>query len=299
MPINIPDHLPAAELLAEEQIFTMNRTSAIRQDIRPLRIAILNLMPLKEATETSLIRLLSNSPLQVELDLLRTDSYVSKNTKPSHLEQFYRTFKEIKTEKYDGLIITGAPVEHLDFSEVAYWKELQQIMDWAQRNVTSTLYICWAAFAGLYHHFGIPKKALDQKLFGVYSHTCSDPNHPLLRGFDSSFQTPHSRHSEVQKADIEAVNELEILASSEQAGVHVVRSRDNRSFFITGHAEYEWDTLKKEYFRDIEKGISIAPPHNYFPENDPQKAPQNSWRAHASLLFTNWLNYFVYQQSPY
>ncbi len=299
MPVNIPDNLPAAGVLAQENIFTMNRTSAIHQDIRPLKIAILNLMPLKEATETSLIRLLSNTPLQIEVDLIRTKSYFPVNTDKDHLESFYKTFDEIQEDNYDGMIITGAPVEHLDFSEVKYWPEMQLVMDWARKHVTSTLYLCWAAMAGLYHHYGIPKRKLENKLFGVFDHICLNHQHSLFRGFDAVFPVPHSRFSEVKKEDVERIDELEILAFSELAGIHIVSSIDNRSFFITGHAEYEWDTLKHEYLRDVKKGIEIAIPEHYFPDNDPGQKPLINWRAQASLLYSNWLNFFVYQETPY
>lgn len=299
MPINIPDNLPAAEVLASENIFTMTRTSAIHQDIRPLKIAILNLMPLKETTELSFLRLLSNSPLQIEIDLIRTESYLPSNTNHDHLFSFYRTFDEIKEENYDGVIITGAPVEHLEFHEVKYWEEMKTIMEWARHHVTSTLYICWAAQAGLYHHYGIPKYLMDEKLFGVFDHFSLNQQHPLIRGFDEYYPVSHSRYSTIKTDDIVNNSQLEILSVSEAAGINIVGSLDHKSFFITGHFEYQTNTLKEEYLRDVKKGINANVPINYFPDNNPEKDPIVRWRAHANLLFSNWLNFFVYQETPY
>ncbi len=299
MPVNIPDNLPAAEALAAENIFTMTRTSAVHQDIRPLKIAIINLMPLKETTELSLLRLLSNSPLQVEIDLVRTKSYLPSNTDHDHLFSFYKTFDDIKEDNYDGMIITGAPVEHLEFHEVKYWDEMQTIMKWAHKHVTSTLYICWAAQAGLYFHHGIPKYQMDKKLFGIFDHTSPNRQHPLVRGFDEIYQVPHSRYSTIKIGDIENGHKLEILSVSETAGINIVGSLDHKSFFITGHFEYQANTLKEEYFRDIKKGINTTIPYNYFPGDNPEKPPIMNWRAHANLLFSNWLNFFVYQETPF
>jgi len=299
MPVNIPDNLPAAEVLAAENIFTMNRTSAVHQDIRPLKIAIVNLMPLKETTELSFLRLLSNNPLQIEIDLIRTESYLPSNTNHDHLFSFYRTFDDIKAENYDGLIITGAPVEHLDFHEVKYWEEMKTIMNWAKQHVTSTLYVCWAAQAGLFYHYGIHKHMMDKKLFGVFEHQCPDKKHPLVRGFDEHYFVPHSRYSKIRIEDMEQNDELELLSISDDAGINIVGSRDHRSFFITGHFEYQPETLQLEYFRDIDKGLKTDIPFNYFPDNNPENSPNSKWRAHANLLFSNWLNFFVYQETPY
>lgn len=299
MPVNIPDHLPAAAALANENIFTMERTSAVHQDIRPLKIAILNLMPLKQSTELNLLRLLSNNPLQIEVDLVRTSSYVSRNSDPSHLNSFYKTFDEIKFEYYDGMIFTGAPVEHLEFSEVDYWDEMKNLMDWAAKHVTSTLFICWAAQAGLFHHFEIPKYTLNKKLFGVFDHRVVIPKHQLLRGFDDVFLVPHSRYTAINREDINKCPSLELLSYSDTAGVHIVEAKELNSFFITGHSEYDSFTLKEEYVRDSQKGLDIKIPQNYFPGNDPSRQPVVSWRSHANLLFSNWLNFFVYQETPY
>lgn len=299
MPIKIPTGLPAREILQRENIFVMDETRAVRQDIRPLRLAILNLMPTKITTETQIIRLLSNTPLQIELTLLKTATHVSQNVSEEHMQAFYRTFAEVRNEKFDGLIITGAPVENLDFNEVDYWDELCEIMDWSKKNVYSTLHICWAAQAGLWHHYGIPKYSLPAKTFGVFEHKTLQPNHPLLRGFDERFLAPHSRHTEIRREDIEKCGKVEILAESDEAGVYIVASRKRRLFYVTGHSEYDAGTLAAEYFRDVNRGMNIALPKHYFPEDDPTREPKNVWRGHAHLLFSNWLNYFVYQSTPY
>ncbi|MNI04511.1 Homoserine O-succinyltransferase [compost metagenome] len=299
MPIKIPDNLPAREILNRENIFTMDETIAFHQDIRPLRIALLNLMPLKETTETQILRLISNTPLQIEFVLLQPKTYTSKNTSAEHLDMFYKTFEDIKHEKIDGMIITGAPVEQMEFEDVQYWEELQEIMDWNKKNVTSTLHICWAAQAGLYHHYGVPKYPLDAKMFGVFPHSVGKPNTKLLRGFDEGFFVPQSRHTEVRKEDILRHPGLEILSESEEAGVYIVASKDGKQIFVTGHSEYDANTLKWEYDRDISRGLVIDVPRNYYPNNDPNRTPNITWRAHANLLFSNWLNYYVYQETPY
>lgn len=299
MPIKIPDNLPAAEILGSENIFVMDESRAYRQDIRPLKMVLLNLMPTKIVTETQILRLLGNSPLQVEIDFLHPSSYTSKNTPEEHLITFYKNFEEIRDQKFDGMIITGAPVEQMEFEEVAYWDELTQIMDWSYNNVTSTIHLCWGAQAGLYHHFGVPKYPLDKKMFGVFPHTVNKKNVKLLRGFDDLFYAPHSRHTETRREDIEKVPQLEILAESPEAGVYIVASKDGRLVFVTGHSEYDPLTLKAEYDRDIEKGMDIAVPKNYYPDNDPSKDPVVTWRGHANLLFSNWSNYYVYQETPY
>ena len=299
MPIKIPDNLPATEILTNENIFVMDEKRAYSQDIRPLRIAILNLMPVKSVTETQLLRLLGNSPLQVEIVLLHMQSHTSKNTSEEHLANFYQTFTDIKTQRFDGMIITGAPVEQLEYEEFGYWAELQEIMDWTRRNVFSTLHICVGAQAGLYHHYGVPKYPLEKKMFGVYNHTLNRQNVPLLRGFDDEFFVPHSRHSEIRREDIEQVEALEILSESEEAGVYIVSSKDGRLIFVTGHSEYDANSLKSEYERDVAKGLDIEIPKNYYPEDDPRRIPVVRWRSHANLLFTNWLNYHVYQETPY
>ena len=299
MPIRIPDALPAREQLEAENIFTMTEYRAFHQDIRPLNLLILNLMPTKIVTETQLLRKLSNTPLQIQVELLQTASYLSQHTDPSHLDSFYTTFDDIKDRKYDGMIITGAPVEGMDFDQVDYWEELCRIMSWSKKHVHSTLHICWGAQAALFYHYGIPKHALDKKLFGVYPHKVLKPNSPLFRGFDDEFFVPHSRYTEVWAQDIEQVPQLEILATSDKAGVFAVKTRDSRQFFITGHPEYDPDTLAKEYHRDVEKGLDIAIPENYFPHDDPTQAPVVRWRSAAQLLYTNWLNYYVYQTTPY
>jgi len=299
MPIKIPNALPAREILTSENIFVMDEDRAIHQDIRPLRIAILNLMPTKIATETQLLRLLGNTPLQVEIALMRTGSHQSKNTPEEHLQAFYRTFEEMKHEKYDGFIVTGAPVEHLPFEEVDYWSELQEIIEWSKQNVYSTFFICWGAQAALYHQYGIPKYPLPQKMFGVFEHTFSRRNVPLLRGFDDVFYAPHSRHTEIRREDILRIPDLEILSESPRAGVYIVARRDGRQIFVTGHSEYDPLTLKYEYERDVALGLPIHVPENYYPNDDPTCAPVVRWRGHSSLLFANWLNYYVYQVTPY
>ncbi|MDR1866016.1 MAG: homoserine O-succinyltransferase [Bacteroidales bacterium] len=299
MPVNIPDNLPAADVLREENIFVMTESRALHQDIRPLRLLMLNLMPVKIITETHLLRMLSNSPLQVEITLLNTLSHISRNTPIEHLETFYKTFDSVKNRRFDGLVITGAPVEMMRFEDVDYWSELTQIMDWAGHNVTSTLYICWAAQAGMYHHYGVPKYVLPQKQFGIFTHTLNNAKAPIVRGFDDEFLVPHSRHTEVRRGDIDKVPQLEIVSESQQAGVYLVRDVENRRIFVTGHSEYDAFTLKNEYERDLAKGMDIRIPYNYFPGDDPSKEPLMRWKSHASLLFSNWLNYYVYQETPY
>ncbi len=299
MPIKIPSGLPAGEILSRENIFVMDEHRAVTQDIRPLRLAILNLMPTKITTETQIIRLLSNTPLQIELTLLQTASHSATHTAEAHMTAFYRTFDDVRGERFDGLIITGAPVENLDFNDVDYWDELCAVMAWSKTNVYSTLHICWAAQAGLWYHYGIPKYSLPEKMFGVFSHDTLQPSHPLVRGFDETFAAPHSRHTEVRRADIEKCPKVEILAESAEAGVYLVASRKRRLFFVTGHSEYDAGTLAAEYHRDVDRGLSIALPKHYFPHDDPTLPPRNTWRGHAHLLFSNWLNYFVYQATPY
>lgn len=302
MPIKIPENLPALDILHQENIFVMGEDRACHQDIRPLKIVILNLMPLKQATEIQLLRLLGNSPLQVDIVLLHIDSHIAKNTSQEHLDTFYKSFSEIKAQKFDGMIITGAPVEHLDFEEVTYWDEFKTILDWTKTHVTSTIHICWAAQAGLYHHYGIPKYPLAEKMFGVFKHNVNKSGlngMQLLRGFDDEFYVPHSRHTELRRSDLEAHPELEILSESDAAGVYLVVSNDGRQVFVTGHSEYDTFTLKEEYDRDIAKGLPIALPKGYFPEDDPTKTPVHNWRSHTNLLFQNWLNYYVYQETPY
>ncbi len=299
MPIQIPNDLPAASVLQQENIFVMTENRADTQDIRPLEIVLLNLMPTKIVTETQLSRLLGNTPLQVRLELMNTNSHVSKNVSADHLLNFYKSFDELKHRKFDGMVITGAPVENMPFEEVDYWPELCEIMEWSKTNVHSTFHICWGAQAGLYYHYGIPKYALDNKLFGVFPHTVDYKRSILLRGFDDVFWAPHSRHSTVCQKDIEAVSELKILASSPEAGVYAVASREGRQIFVTGHSEYDPDTLKNEYLRDKSLGLPIEVPKNYFPDDDDRLEPIVRWRGHANLLFSNWLNYFVYQTTPY
>ena len=299
MPIKIPNDLPATRTLTEENIFVMTENRAIMQDIRPLQIVVLNLMPTKVDTETQLCRLLGNTPLQVELTLIVTKSYQSKNTSAEHLATFYQHFDDIKHRNFDGMIITGAPVEHLDFEEVDYWKELCEIMEWSKEHVHSTLHICWGAQAGLYYHFGVKKYPLDEKLFGVFPHTVDYKRSILFRGFDDIFYAPHSRHSEVRREDIEAVPALRILASSEMAGIYAVTTKNGRQIFVTGHSEYDAGTLKREYLRDKNLGLPITVPYNYFPNDDPEKEPPVTWRSSAHMLFANWLNYYVYQSTPY
>ena len=299
MPIKIPDHLPAKNILGKENVFVMDESQAFHQDIRPLRVVILNLMPTKEITETQILRLLANTPLQVEFVLLHPKTHTSKNTSTDHLEAFYKTFDDIKHERFDGMIITGAPVEQLEFEEVSYWEELRQIMDWSKKFVTSTLHICWAAQAGLNHHYGVKKYSLDKKLFGVFRHTISCNNVVLLRGFDEEFYVPQSRHTEVRREDIERIEGVEILSESDEAGVYIVSSNGGRQIFVTGHSEYDPLTLKLEYDRDVDRGFDIAIPSNYYPNNDATQVPVSKWRAHANLLFSNWLNYYVYQKTPF
>ena len=299
MPVNIPKTLPARAILEQENVFVMSDERAEHQDIRPLRVAILNLMPTKIQTETQLLRLLGNSALQVEVTLLHTATHESKNTDAEHLLNHYDTFEDVRDQKFDGLVITGAPVETLPFEEVDYWPELCQIMDWADTNVYSTFYICWGAQAGLHHRYGIPKYSLPRKMFGVFEHRTLVPTEKLLRGFDDVFLAPHSRHTEIRRADLERVPELQILAESDEAGIYMVGALDGRHFFITGHSEYDPLTLKGEYERDVKKGLPINIPRNYFPNDDPSKPPQVRWRGHASLLFANWLNYYVYQLTPF
>lgn len=299
MPIRVPDSLPARAVLEGENIFVMTEHRALHQDIRPLNVLILNLMPTKIVTETQILRKLSNTPLQIHVNLLRTSSYISQNTDSDHLESFYTTFDQIKGQKYDGLIITGAPVENLEFDQVDYWEELCAIMEWSKTHVHSTLHICWGAQAGLYYHYGIEKRTLPKKLFGVYEHTVLKPNSPLFRGFDDIFYAPNSRYTEVWKEDILKVGDLELVAASNEAGVFAVKSRDSRRFFILGHPEYDPDTLAKEYWRDVNKGLDIAVPSHYFPGDDPKKPPVVRWRSAGQLLYTNWLNYYVYQTTPY
>ncbi len=299
MPIKIPNDLPATQTLYDENIFVITETRAITQDIRPLQIAILNLMPTKIETETQLARLLGNSPLQVEIEFIHTATHKSKNISTDHLFRFYKTFDEIKDRKFDGMIITGAPVENLPFEEVEYWDELCEIMEWTKTNVTSTFHICWGAQAGLYYHYGIHKHPLSEKLFGVYPHTADYKQSILFRGFDDVFMVPHSRHTTINREDIEAVPELRILASSEEAGVYAIGTKQGRQIFITGHSEYDAQTLNKEYIRDKTQGKPITIPKNYFPDDDETKPPIVSWRSHANLLYSNWLNYFVYQTTPY
>ena len=299
MPIRIADSLPATSILESENIFVMTEHRAMSQDIRPLRILLLNLMPTKIVTETQILRKLSNTPLQIEVELLKTISYASKNVSEQHLETFYTSFDEIKDQRFDGLIITGAPVERLNFEDVDYWDELCAIMDWSRTNVYSTFYICWGAQAGIYHHYGIPKYDLGEKLFGVFDHDVVKPSSPLVRGFDDCFRAPHSRYTEVHAKDIEAHPSLELIASSKEAGVYIAKSTDSRHFFVFGHPEYDIDTLQFEYERDLAKGDEVSIPINYYPDNNPNNKPISSWRSHAQLLYTNWLNYYVYQSTPY
>ena len=299
MPIKIPNNLPAVNILAKENIFVMNEARALSQDIRPLKFVIVNLMPTKIETETQLLRLLSNTPLQMEVTLLKMDSYVSKNISEEHMENFYKTFNDIKDEKFDGLIITGAPVETLEFEKVDYWKELTEILEWSKKHVFSTLYICWGAQAGLYYHYGIKKYPLNEKLFGIYPLKLDDSNIGLFRGFDEVFYMPQSRHTEVKEEDINKIEELEILAKSPEAGVSIVRTKDKRRIFVTGHMEYDRMTLASEYERDVKLGKEISVPFNYYPEDDPKKTPLFKWRGHANLFFINWINHHVYQETPY
>ncbi|MBP5294592.1 MAG: homoserine O-succinyltransferase [Lachnospiraceae bacterium] len=299
MPIKIPDHLPAVETLRQENIFVMTEGRATTQDIRPLRILLVNLMPKKIQTETQFSRLLGNTPLQIELDLIVPESHTSVNTPAEHLQAFYKTFRDVKEEYYDGCVITGAPVELLEFEEVDYWEELKTIMEWTKTHVHSTIHVCWGAQAGLYYHYGVPKHPLPGKLFGVFPHTVEYKRSILFRGFDDVFYVPHSRHTTILREDIEKVPELRILASSEQAGVYVIFTKEGKQIFITGHSEYDPWTLKEEYDRDVAAGKPITVPVNYYPDDDPTRDPVVRWRGHAHLLFANWLNYFVYQTTPY
>lgn len=299
MPIKIPNALPATDILTAENIFVMTETRAISQNIRPLQIALLNLMPTKIETETQLARVLGNTPLQIELELIAPSTHESKNTSKSHMDTFYKSFDEIKHRTFDGLVITGAPVELLDFEEVDYWEELCEIMEWSKTHVHSTLHICWGAQAGLYYHYGIPKYQLDEKLFGVFNHKVEDPNFILFRGFDDEFMVPHSRHTTIKREDVEKVPELKILSASDEAGVYAIKTKGGRQVFLMGHAEYDRDTLKKEYMRDKNAGLPIHVPDNYFPDDDDTKDPIVNWRSCAHLLYGNWLNYCVYQTTPY
>lgn len=299
MPIKVSNDLPAAKVLESENIFVMPERRAMTQDIRPLKIVIVNLMPTKIETETQLLRLLGNSPLQVDIELLQMVSHISKNTSKHHLTTFYKTFDEIKDKRFDGMIVTGAPVELLDFEDVDYWDELQGVFDWAKTNVYSTLFICWGAQAGLYHYYNINKISFEKKLSGIYRHKILNPLHPLLRGFDDSFLAPHSRYTGVRKSDIDKVSGLEVLAMSDKAGVSIVCNKNGRQFFVLGHLEYDANTIAKEYFRDKNKGLNPDIPINYFPDNNVARTPSMTWRSSASLLYSNWLNYYLYQQTPY
>lgn len=299
MPLRLPDKLPAIDFLKDENIFVLGNERANSQDIRPLRIAILNLMPLKITTETDLVRLLSNTPLQLDVHLMKVKAHTSKNTPVEHMQAFYRDFEEMRHEKFDGMIITGAPVEHLDYSEVNYWQEITEIFDWARTHVTSVMYICWAAQAGLFYHYGVPKYPLPKKMFGIFPQIPSNSRLPIFRGFDDVFYMPHSRHTEIRREDILRVPELSIIAESEQSGVSMVMARNGREIFVTGHSEYSPNTLDTEYRRDLAKGLPIEMPVNYYRNDDPDQGPLVTWRGHGNLLFTNWLNYYVYQETPY
>ena len=299
MPLRLPDRLPAIEFLKNENIFVLGDERDNAQDIRPLRIAVLNLMPLKITTETDLVRLLSNSPLQLEVHLMKVKAHTSKNTPIEHMQAFYRDFEEMRHEKFDGMIITGAPVEHLDYKDVTYWDEMTDIFAWSRTHVTSTLYICWAAQAGLFYHYGVPKYPLDEKMFGIFPQVPLEPQLPIFRGFDDIFYMPHSRHTEIRREDILAVPELTLIAEGEESGVSMVMARGGREIFITGHSEYSPLTLDTEYKRDLAKGLPIKMPRNYYRNNDPEKGPLVTWRGHGNLLFQNWLNYYVYQETPY
>jgi homoserine O-succinyltransferase len=299
MPVRIPDELPARKVLSDENIFVMSTERAVHQDIRPLRIAVLNLMPTKIVTETQLLRLLSNSPLQIDITFIRMGTHESKNTPAEHLDAFYESLDEVLHERFDGLVITGAPVETLDFPKVDYWPELVRLMDWSRKNVWSTMHICWGAQAALYHHYGVPKYPVAEKVFGLFPHRVLDPYEPIMRGFDEVFLAPHSRHTEVRQKDIEKVRGVKLVSVSEEAGVYMAVSEDGRMIFVTGHPEYDRLTLKAEYDRDIAKGMKIAVPKNYFPGDDPRKDPVMTWRSHAHLLYSNWLNYCVYQATPF
>ncbi|WP_308617665.1 homoserine O-succinyltransferase [uncultured Eubacterium sp.] len=299
MPIRIDNELPAKQRLEIENIFVMSNMRADTQDIRPLKILILNLMPTKLETETQLLRLLSNSPLQVDVEFLQVATHEAKNVSKSHMDKFYETYDDVKNKKYDGMIITGAPVEQMEFEEVDYWDELCKIMEWSKTNVYSTFHICWGAQAGLYYHYGIKKYPTKKKIFGIFPHQCLDETHPLMRGLDDIYYAPHSRHTEIKTQDIAQVKDLQILSYSELAGIHIVADMECRKFFVTGHSEYDRDTLAREYFRDKEKGLDIDVPYNYFPNDDVNATPQMEWKSTANILFNNWLNYFVYQKTPY
>lgn len=299
MPIKVRDELPAKEILLKENIFVMDESRAFRQDIRPLNILILNLMPTKEITEVQILRLIGNTALQIDATLLHPKTHISKTTPMKHMISFYRTFEEVKDKTFDGMIITGAPIEHLEFEEVNYWKELTEIMEWSKENVTSTFHICWGAQAGLYYHYGVNKYFLPKKRFGVFEHRVLKKDSMLMRGFDDVFYVPHSRHTDVKIEDIQKVDNLEILAASKEAGLYIAASKDGKQIFVTGHSEYDPDTLKNEYLRDVEKGLDIEVPKNYFEDDDPNKETVVKWRSHANLLYSNWLNYYVYQETPY
>ena len=299
MPIRIDNELPAKQRLEIENIFVMSNMRADTQDIRPLKILILNLMPTKLETETQLLRLLSNSPLQVDVEFLQVATHEAKNVSKSHMDKFYETYDDVKNKKYDGMIITGAPVEQMEFEEVDYWDELCKIMEWSKTNVYSTFHICWGAQAGLYYHYGIKKYPTKKKIFGIFPHQCLDETHPLMRGLDDIYYAPHSRHTEIKTQDIAQVKDLQILSYSELAGIHIIADMECRKFFVTGHSEYDRDTLAREYFRDKEKGLDIDIPYNYFPNDDVNATPQMEWKSTANILFNNWLNYFVYQKTPY
>lgn len=299
MPLRLPDKLPAIELLKKENIFVMNETRAHTQMVRPLKIVVLNLMPLKVTTETDLVRLLSNTPLQIEINFMRLKSHTPRNTPVEHMKMFYKSFKELSLQKWDGMIVTGAPIELMPFEDVEYWQEIQTIFNWARTHVMSTLYICWAAQAGLYHFYGIPKYTLPEKMFGIFRQYPLIPDLPIFRGFDDTFMMPHSRHTEVRRSDIEKVPDLQIIAESPESGVSMIMARGGREFFITGHLEYAPDTLDKEYRRDFGKRTDVAKPLNYYRDDDPAKGPFVSWRSHANLFFCNWINYYVYQETPY
>ena len=299
MPIKIDSNLPAHKLLENENIFVMTEERAVSQDIRPLKILILNLMPTKIETETQILRLLSNSPIQVEAELLQTATHEVKNVSKEHMLKFYKTFDDIKNERFDGMVVTGAPVENMEFEQVDYWDELCRIFEWSKTNVYSSFFICWGAQAALYYKYGLKKYQLDKKMFSVFEHVSLDTFHPLMRGLDDKFWVPHSRHTEVRRGDIALIKDLQILSYSEKSGVHLISDMECRNFFSTGHSEYDRDTLAKEYFRDVEKGLDIDLPENYFPDNDPSKTPEVKWRSAANIIFSNWLNYFVYQRTPY
>jgi homoserine O-succinyltransferase len=299
MPLNLPDKLPAIELLKQEHIFVIDHSRASQQDIRPLKIVILNLMPLKITTETDLIRLLSNTPLQLEISFMKLKSHTSKNTPIEHMKAFYKDFELLREERFDGMIVTGAPVEQMDFEQVTYWNEIQEVFDWVRTHVTSTLFICWAAQAGLYHYYGIPKYPLEKKMFGVFAHHMNQPHLPIFRGFDDVFYVPHSRHTELHREDILKVKGLDLVAESDESGVYMIMARGGREIFVTGHSEYSPGTLDAEYHRDLAKGLPIEMPKNYYRDNNPENEPLVRWRAHANLLFSNWLNYYVYQETPF